>query len=440
MFKKLLSLVLVVVLCVTACAAFASCGEKDGDNMMLTPVAKDQIKVGLITLHDENSTYDKNFLDAMDRAVTNLGLAKSQLIVKKNIEESDDCYQAAVELVEAGCNVIFADSFGHEDFMMKAAAEYPNVQFCHATGTKAHTSNLPNYHNAFASIYEGRFVAGVVGGIKLAELEAADKITDANRDADGNIKTGYVGAFPYAEVISGFTSYFLGVKYGYAMASKSMGEDLHDVGVVMEVKYTNSWYNEAAEKEAALALINDGCALISQHADSYGAPTACQEKGVPNVSYNGSTKSVGADTYLISSRIDWTPYYEMMINSVIGGYRIQDEYCGGFAEGSVALTELNEDAFEDPQYFAMAEMMVEMLPEMFAEIPVFNSMFFTVDGDVLESYKADVHSDAAYAKDTEVVKLVNADGIEVYAFQESTFRSAPYFDIIIDGIKVPASN
>ena len=451
MFKKLLSLVLVVVLCVGMCAVFASCGEKDGDNMMLTPVAKDQIKVGLITLHDENSTYDKNFLDAMDRAVTNLGLAKSQLIVKKNIDESDDCYQAAVELVEAGCNVIFADSFGHEDFMMKAAAEYPNVQFCHATGTKAHTSNLPNYHNAFASIYEGRFVAGVVGGIKLAELEAAGEITEDNRDADGNIKTGYVGAFPYAEVISGFTSYFLGVKYGYAMASRKMNSDnFHDVGVVMEVKYTNSWYDEAAEKEAALALINDGCALISQHADSYGAPTACQEKGVPNVSYNGSTKSVGADTYLISSRIDWTPYYEMMINSVIGGYRIQDEYCGGFAEGSVALTELNEDAFENPMYLAMAQSVVESMPEQLAESPIFNSMFFTVDGDVLASYKADVHSDAAYAKDTEVIasyteetydpELEDYVEVTIYYFQESTFRSAPYFDIIIDGIKVPASN
>ena len=442
MFKKILSLVLVLTLVVCACTALASCGESATTDLTLKPVAKDQIKIGLITLHDENSTYDKNFLDAMDRAVENLGLNKStQLIVKKNINESDDCYQAAVDLVDAGCNVIFADSFGHEDFMMKAAAEYPNVQFCHATGTKAHTSTLSNYHNAFASIYEGRFVAGIVGGIKLAELEAAGEITEANRDAQGNIKTGYVGAFPYAEVISGFTSYFLGVKYGYAMASGTMTDvNLYDVGVVMEVKYTNSWYNEAAEKEAALALITDGCALISQHADSYGAPTACQENGVPNVSYNGSTKSVGEDTYLISSRIDWTPYYELMINAVIGGYKIQDEYCGGFAEGSVKLTELNEDAFEDEAYLEMAQMMVEMMPEMLAEIPVFNSLFFTVDGDVLESYLADVHSDAAYTKDTEVIKNMTIDSIEMYAFLESTYRSAPYFDIIIDGIKVPATN
>lgn len=435
--KKILSLILVLAMVLALGAMFTSCGESE-QSTTLAPVAKDSIKIGLITLHDENSTYDKNFLDAMDRAVANLGLKADQLIVKKNIAESDDCYQAAVELVDAGCNVIFADSFGHEDFIMKAAAEYPNVQFCHATGTKAHTSTLSNYHNAFASIYEGRFMAGIVGGIKLAELESLNKITAANKDANGNIKTGYVGAFPYAEVISGYTSYFLGVKAGYAMANGNFDEeDIRDAKVVMEVKYTNSWYDEAAEKEAALALINNGCALISQHADSYGAPTACQEKGVPNVSYNGSTKSVGATTYLISSKIDWTPYYELMINAVIGGYKITDEYCGGFAEGSVALTELNREAFATQIYYEMAKEMVDNASSIMSELNVFDNAIFTVGGEALTTYKADVHSDAAYAKDTEVMKTLGTAGDAVTYFQESTFRSAPYFDIVIDGITVP---
>ena len=442
MFKKIFSLVLVLALALSIGACFVSCQSNDGD-YNLAPVAKDSIKIGLITLHDENSTYDKNFLDAMYKAVENLGLNKdTQLIVKKNIDESDDCYKAAVELVDAGCNVIFADSFGHEDFMMKAAAEYPNVQFCHATGTKAHTSSLPNYHNAFASIYEGRFVAGMVGGIKLAELQSQGKITDANKDADGNIKIGYVGAFPYAEVISGYTSYYLGVKYGYAMATSNYSDSaVKDTKIVMEVKYTNSWYDEAAEKEAALALIADGCALISQHADSYGAPTACQEKGVPNVSYNGSTKSVGATTYLISSRINWAPYYELMINAVIGGYRITDEYCGGMTEASVQLTELNRDAFATEEYYNKAVRIVDSVKNGFpAEFNVFDCSFFTVNGEKLTAYSADVHSDAAYAKDTQVIKTTGTGDDAVSFFQESTFRSAPYFDIIIDGIKVPASN
>ena len=444
MFKKIFSLVLVLALTLSLGAGLISCSGQDGD-YTLEPVAKENIKIGLITLHDENSTYDKNFLDAMDRAITNLGLNKdTQLIVKKNIDESDDCYQAAVELVDAGCNVIFADSFGHEDFMMKAAAEYPDVQFCHATGTKAHTSTLPNYHNAFASIYEGRFIAGMVGGIKLAELESLGEIGAENKDADGNIKTGYVGAFPYAEVISGYTSYFIGVKFGYTMATGGNMTDIKDAKVVMEVKYTNSWYDESAEKEAANALINSGCALISQHADSYGAPTACQEKGVPNVSYNGSTKSVGATTYLISSYINWTPYYELMVNAVIGGYKITDEYCGGILEGSVGLTELNADAFEggaESNFYKTAKMLVENVVKQGLDgVNVFDTAFFTVNGQSLTEYMADVHSDAAYTKDTQVVKSYGSGEDIGYFFQESTFRSAPYFDIIIDGIKVPASN
>jgi basic membrane protein A len=214
----------------------------------------------------------------------------------------------------------------------------------------------------------------------------------------------------------------------------------------MEVRYTNSWYDEAAEKEAALNLINSGCALISQHADSYGAPTACQEKGVPNVSYNGSTKSVGATTYLISSRIDWAPYYELMINAVIGGYKITDEYCGGFAEGSVKLTELNRDAFETEAFYNIALEAIEMLTEnASADFNVFDCRFFTVtnkngEPQHLTTYEADVHSDAGYAKDTQVIKTVGTGNDAYSYFQESTFRSAPYFDIIIDGIKVPAAN
>ncbi len=440
MFKKILSLLLVVVMCAGMCMALASCSGDD-DGYAITPVAKENIKIGLITLHDENSTYDKNFLDAMDVAVANLGLNKdTQLIVKKNIPESDECYKAAAELVDAGCQVIFANSFGHEDFMMKAAAEFPEVQFCHATGTKAHTSTLPNYHNAFASIYEGRAIAGIVGGIKLAELEAQGKLTAANYDENGNIKIGYVGAFPYAEVISGFTSYFIGVKSGYMMAKYELTGQMPTNSVVMEVKYTNSWYDEAAEKEAAEALIQSGCALMSQHADSYGAPTACQTAGVPNVSYNGSTKSVGATTYLISSKINWAPYYELMVNAVIGGYKIQDEYCGGFAEGSVQLTELNRDAFLTETYYNYAATTIADTIAEGSMNEIFSSYSMTKDGQPITSYMADVHSDAAFTGDTQVIKTIGEGEHAYYVFQESKFRSAPYFDIIIDGIKVPAAN
>ena len=217
-----------------------------------------------------------------------------------NVPEGQECYDKAAELADDGCNIIFADSFGHEDYMIQAAKEFPNVQFCHSTGTKAHTEGLSNYHNAFASIYEGRYLAGVAAGMKLNDMIANGYITE------DQAKMGYVGAFTYAEVISGYTSFYLGAKSVCP-------------SVTMDVTFTGSWYDETAEKEGANKLIANGCVLISQHADSMGAPTACEKAGVPNVSYNGSTVSVGPNTYIISSRIDWAPYYVHAIQAVMDG-------------------------------------------------------------------------------------------------------------------------
>ena len=138
-----------------------------------TPVADDSFKIGFIFLHDENSTYDLNFINAAREAQAALGLSDDQVIFKTNIPESNECYEAALDLVDRGCTVIFADSFGHESYMLQAARENPDVQFCHATGTMAHTEGLANFHNAFASIYEGRYLAGIAAGLKLNEMIAA---------------------------------------------------------------------------------------------------------------------------------------------------------------------------------------------------------------------------------------------------------------------------
>ncbi|MBO5502675.1 MAG: BMP family ABC transporter substrate-binding protein, partial [Clostridia bacterium] len=185
------------------------------------------VKLGFIFLHDENSTYDLNFMSAAKEACANLGLIEDQYIFRTNIPESEECYEAACELADEGCNVIFADSFGHEDFMIQAAKEFPEVQFCHATGTRAHTEGVANHHNAFASIYEGRYLAGIAAGMKLNEMIEAGKFT-----AD-EAKIGYVGAFTYAEVVSGYTSFFLGARSVCPTAT-------------MEVTFTGSWYDETA--------------------------------------------------------------------------------------------------------------------------------------------------------------------------------------------------
>ena len=367
------------------------------------------IKVGFIFLHDENSTYDKNFIDAANAAQQALGLSNDQVLFRTNIPEGQECYDAAAELVDAGCDVIFADSFGHEDFMLQAAQEFPNVQFCHATGTKAHTAGVDNYHNAFASIYEGRYLAGIAAGMKLNEMIEAGEFTAEEA------KMGYVGAFPYAEVISGYTSFYLGAKSVCPT-------------VTMSVRYTSSWYDEALEREAANALIQEGCKLISQHADSMGAPTACEAAGVPNVSYNGSTAAACPNTAIVSSKINWEPYFEYMITCVANGEPIADDWCGTLETESVQLSELNEAVAAEGTAEAIAEAKDKLIA---GELHVFDTSTFTVDGETLTSYMADVNTDDAYTPDTEAI----ADGY----FHESEYRSAPYFDIIIDGIDAPES-
>ena len=391
--KKILAVILAAVMLVSLAACGGKTPESDGS---ADGSAYADIKIGFIFLHDENSTYDKNFIDAAKRAKEALGLTDDQVVIKVDIDESAECYDTACELAEDGCNIIFADSFGHEDYMIQAAKEYPEVQFCHATGTKAHTENLANYHNAFASIYEGRFLAGVVAGLKLKEM--------------GETKMGYVGAKPYAEVKSGLTSFFLGAKSIVP-------------GATMEVIFTDTWYDEGLEKEAAVTLISRGAKLVSQHADSMGAPSACEAANVPNVAYNGSTIAACPKTALISSLIDWQPYFELIVKSVAEGKAIPADYCGTIETGSVKLTALNTEVAAEGTQAKLDEVMKGLKD---GTIKVFATDTYTVKGAAQTSYMADVDSDAAFTPDTEVIK----DGY----FAESEFRSAPYFDVEIDGI------
>ena len=418
--KKFLAMLLALVMALSLVA----CGEKKdpaGDDTK-NPDEGSKVKVGFITLHDENSTYDKNFIDAAKEACANLGLVENEdYFIKTNVGETEQCAEVAADLVDAGCNIIFADSFGHEPYMIEVAKENPEVQFCHSTGTRAHTEGLANYHNAFASIYEGRYLAGIAAGMKLnAMIEAGDiKAEEA--------KMGYVGAFTYAEVVSGYTSFYLGAKSVCPT-------------VTMDVTFTGSWYDETLEKEGAEKLIQGGCKLISQHADSLGAPTACENAGVPNVSYNGSTKDACPNTFIVSSRIDWAPYYEMCIKAVMDGTEIPADWTGTLKTGSVVLTDVNEAVAAAGTADAIKEAAAKLEA---GEIHVFDCSTFTtkaddtmnafkvdylkVDADGhITSYMADVDTDQAYTGDTEVVH----DGY----FAESEKRSAPYFDLEIDGI------
>ena len=394
--KKIFAVVLALVLCLSV---FACTASADVSN----------VKLGVILLHDEDSTYDLNFINGVYEAVEALGLTEDQLIIKRNIPESNECYEAALDLVDEGCTIIFADSFGHETFMLQAAKECPDVEFCHATGTMAHTEKLANFHNAFAAIYEGRYLAGIAAGMKLNELKQ-------NGQLKGEVPMmGYVGAFTYAEVISGYTSFYLG--------AKSVCPD-----VQMKVQFTGSWYDEKEEKTAAEALINAGCDLISQHADSMGAPTACENAGIPNVSYNGSTIESCPNTFIVSSRINWAPYFEYIVNQQAAGEAIATDWTGTIATGSVVLTDINTKAAAAGTVEAIEAAKTTLEN---GEIKVFNTAadnFMLKGGAKIESYVADVDTDEAFTPDTEVV----LDGY----FHESEFRSAPYFDIQLDGIEL----
>ena len=357
-------------------------------------------KFCLITLHDSNSSYDKNFIDAFNEIGTELGV---DVEIKTDIPEGEECYNAAKEFAESGCKGIFADSFGHEEYILKAAKEYPKIQFAHATGTLAHTEKLDNFHNVFAKIYEARYVTGIAAGMKLNEMIKNNEIKESEA------KIGYVGAFPYAEVISGFTAFYLGAK---SVCNST----------TMKVRYTGSWYDEQLEKEAAEKLIDDDkCKIISQHADSQGAPNVCESKGVPNVYYNGENTQL-TKSYLISQKINYKPFFKIFVEKTQKGTKMEYDYTGSLNDDSVIVYKASSIAASGTQ--AAVDKAIEDLKSN--KTKVFDTSKFTVNGTKLTSYKADVDTDENFEKDTEAI----SDGY----FHESELRSAPYFDIIIDGI------
>ena len=394
----LLALTMVFALCACGNSAAPAPSAEEDTPAAEQPAAEQHaaIKVGLVCLHDENSTYDLNFINAFKAACEATG---AEALIKTGIPEDSKAYDAACELADAGCAVVFSDSYGHQDYVLEAAQEYPEVQFTSCTGDKANGAGLDNYHNAFASIFEGRYLAGVAAGMKLQEM-----IDNGDFTAE-EAKVGYVGAMSYAEVKSGYTAWFLGVRSIVPT-------------VTMEVLFTGSWYDETLEQEGAEKLIQNGCKLISQHADSWGAPNACEKAGVPNVSYNGSTIANCPNTFIVSSRIDWTPYFTMAIEAVKAGESFDTDWCGTIETGSVVLTEVNEAVAAAGTAEKLEEVKAQLLD---GSLKVFDCTKWTVNGENLDSYTGAWGLDGAEAI---------VDGV----FAESTIRSAPYFDIDVDGI------
>jgi len=415
MKKKFLSTVLAAATCVSM---LAGCGSSNAttdegtntenttaDNTEAaaegTAISASDIKIGIIYIGDENEGYTAAHMEGIDQMQAALGISDEQIIEKTLVPEDESCTDAAEDMVDQGCNIVFATSFGHESYLMQVAAEYPEIEFCHATGYQAASSGLSNFHNYFDNIYESRYVSGVVAGLKLNEMIAAGTITE---DA---AKVGYVGAYPYAEVVSGFTSFYLGVTSVCPSAT-------------MEVQYTNSWADMTAEGEVATQLIADGCVLMSQHADTTGAPTACESAGVPCVGYNVDMTTVAPTCALTSATNNWGVYYTYAVEAVLNGESMPTDWTAGYNEGAVAITTLNDAAVAEGTAEKVAEVEAALKD---GSLHVFDTSTFTVGGKSLEDAIAEGGDYAKYA-----------DYVSDGYFHESELAAAPAFDIIIDGI------
>ena len=414
MMKKILALALSAAMAFSLAACSGSSSESTASTAsgaassaasgQSAGVAKEDLKVGVILIGDENEGYSLAHINGIQEMKENLGLTDDQIIIKYNIPEGDECYEAAVDLAEQGCQIVFGNSFGFEGYMIQAAEEYPEVEFCHATGYQAASSGLPNMHNYFTSVYESRYVSGVVAGMKLNEMIADGQLTEAD------CKLGYVGAYSYAEVKSGYTAFFLGVRSVCPSAT-------------MEVKYTGSWADQALEKETAEALIADGCVLISQHADTTGAATACEAAGVPNVGYNISMLDAAPNWALTSASINWAPYYTYATQCMLDGETIVTDWCQGYSEGADRITELNEKAFKDIEAVKakVAETEAAIID---GSLKVFDTSTWTVGGETITTTATEELAETYYGNEYII------DG----AFAESTLASAPAFAFVIDGI------
>lgn len=420
MKKRLLALLLAGAMSV----GLAACGNSGDEGSANTPAGGETtpvtdgtgepsaegktVKVGMVCIGDENDQgYTYNFMKAVEEATAQL--AEQGITVewsyKKNILEDSGCEDANIELAEDGCDIIINNSYGFEPFMLKVAPDYPKIEFISCTNQASAVDDLDNTHNAFANIYEGRYLAGVVAGMKMQEMIDNGDITPEQA------VIGYVGAYSFAEVISGFTAYYLGAK---SMCPST----------TMKVQFVGSWSNATEEGNAAAALCDLGCIMISQHSDNTSPATTAQSKGAFSCGYNNDMISVAPEASLISTRIDWSVYFEYAIEAVANGESFDQDWCHGMDMGAVVMTDLNEAIAAE----GTAEKLAEVEKAIHdGTLQVFDTSTFTIDGaELTQAFALDTDGD--FTPDSEEAVF---DG----AFHESYFQSAPYFALTIDGIE-----
>ena len=398
--KRLLIALLTVIMLVSVCACTKDPGAKDG-----------VLKIGMVCIGDENDQgYTYNFIRATEtakKALEDKGI-KIEWVIKYNLIEGEPVAVANEELAEAGCAIVFNNSYGQEPAMLQVAGDYPEVQFVGMTNEGSWKDNLDNTHNAFNRIHEGRYVAGVVAGMKLQQL------IDAGTIKPEEAVIGYVGAYSFAEVISGFTAYYLGAKSVCPT-------------VTMKVSFVGSWSDATLEGQAAQSLIDAGCKLISQHSDNTTPATTAAQNNVFHTGYNADMISAAPTASIISTRIDWTNYFVYAISAVAEGKNFDADYSHGMKEGEVVMTTLNTDIAAPGTQEKMDEIIAKIKD---GSLEVFDTSKFTVNGETVTSQLA-IDKTGDFVPD-------EGEAISGGAFHESQvpgLMSAPYFALRIDGIE-----
>ncbi|MBO4848601.1 MAG: BMP family ABC transporter substrate-binding protein [Clostridia bacterium] len=419
--KKFLAIILclVMVLALIACNREESKPDKPDESKNTEEASKPDtnpnpdLKIGVILVGDENEGYTAAHIEGFKEAIKNLGLSEDQVTWKYVIHENAECYDTAIDLVDKGCKIIFSNSYGHQSYMVQAAQENPDVVFCPATGDTANVCGLPNVVNLFPFTYESRYVSGVVAGMKLKELMDAGTVTDPY--------VGYVGAYPYAEVVSGYTAFFLGIK--------SIVPEAH-----MDVMYTSSWFDLNKENETAKALMARGCVIIGQHADSTGAPSAVEAalaegKVAYSVGYNIDMLKVAPTAALTSAQNNWSVLYTAVLKDFLDGKTMAHDYTAGYNDNGVMISALGASCA--PGTAEKVEEVIAAIKD--GSLHVFDINTFTVDGKKVES---NVYDFSTWNADYTAIQY-EGEKIETISdgyFHESVYRSAPYFDLRIDGI------
>lgn len=415
--KKFVSLLLAAVMVVSVFAF----------NTVVFADADPDFKIGVILIGDETEGYSTAHINGIKEAAKELGIDEGNIIWKYKVPEDSTAYDSAIDLVGQGCQLVISNSYGHQTYMVQAAMDYPDTTFVSMTGDFAAISGCPNFKNAFTGIYESRYVSGVVAGLKLKELMESGTLTAETQpesfDKDGNVKVGYVGAFSYAEVVSGYTAFFLGIRSVVP-------------NTVMEVKYTNSWFDIDKEGAAAEALIANGAAIIGQHADSTGAPAATQKlldsgKICYSVGYNIDMLETAPTAALTSATNNWAAYYKHAFETVMNGGKLEADWAKGYSEDAVGITPFGESCAEGTaEYIADVEAKLKD-----GTLHVFDTSTFTVGGEEVTTAPCDLSFlDFTTNPPTAVYEGETVEAIKDGYFAESEFRSAPYFTLRIDGI------